>query len=76
MNEIFIILTAAEADLVRGETSPGAWLAPVPLRDGTTHVLPARVLMDPAHAAKWATLAALPQRAIGPAEWPPEEDLE
>lgn len=76
MSDLFILLTMAQADAMRGESSPGAWLEPVPLRDGVTQVLPARVLTDPAHAAKWATLAALPQRAIGPAEWPPEEDLE
>lgn len=76
MSDLFIILTAADADLVRGETSPGAWLEPVALANGATHVLPVRVLDDPAHEAKWATLAALPQRAIGPTEWPPEEHLE
>lgn len=67
MSDTFILLTAAQADAVRGETSPGAWLAPVPLADGGTHVLPERVLWDPAHAAAWPRLADLPRQAL-PAE--------
>lgn len=72
-NLLFIILTEAQADAVRGESSPGAWLAPVPLADGATWVLPARVLGDPSHESKWAILAVLPQRTVTPEEWPPSE---
>lgn len=67
MSDTFILLTATEADAVRGETSPGAWLAPVPLADGQTHILPERVLWDPAHAAALPRLAGLPRQAL-PAE--------
>lgn len=73
MSDTFILLTPQEADAVRGETSPGAWLAPVPLRDGATYVLPVRVLDDPAHQAAWPALVALPRRAVMPDEWPVED---
>ena len=69
MTDLFILLTTAEADAVRGETSPGAWLAPVPLADGITWVLPCRVLLDPGHEAKWPLLAGLPQGSVAPEEW-------
>lgn len=68
MSETFIRLTASDADLVRGETSPGAWLVPVPLADGTTHILPERVLWDPAHAAAVPRLSGLPRQAFLPHE--------
>ena len=67
---IVIQLTPAQADVVRGETSPGHWLMPVPLDDGT-FMLPLRVLSDPAHAAVRDQLAALPQVDYTP---PPETD--
>lgn len=47
----FITLTAAEAAKVRGKTSAGHALDPVPLADGVTYILPLSVLTDPAHAA-------------------------
>lgn len=54
-----IILTAEEADQVRGLSSPGAALEPRDLGDGR-FVLPLEVLDDPAHAEKWETLATFP----------------
>lgn len=73
MSDTFILLTASQADAVRGESSPGAWLAPVRLVDGETWVLPGRILAGQAHESKWPILAALPQRAIAAEEWPPSE---
>lgn len=73
MSDTFILLTPQEADAVRGETSPGAWLAPVPLRDGATYVLPVRVLDDPAHMGVRSVLAGLPCRAVMPDEWHVED---
>ena len=45
-----IILTKEEADKVRGITTPGHALDPVPLADGASFILPLEVLSDPAHA--------------------------
>jgi hypothetical protein len=73
MSDTFLLLTPQEAAAVRGETSPGAWLAPVLLYDGKTHVLPVRVLDDPAHMAVWPLLADLPRRVVMPDEWPVED---
>jgi hypothetical protein len=67
---IFIVLGAEEAQAVRGPTTTGHALAPVPLADGEHFVLPAAVLDDPAHAARRAFLAALPQREVDPSEFP------
>lgn len=44
----YIVLSATEADAVRGETSPGHVLNPLPLTDGR-YVLPVRVLEAPEH---------------------------
>ena len=43
-----IILTAEEAEKVRGVTRPGHALDPVEIKDGT-FILPVEVLSDPAH---------------------------
>lgn len=59
---MFLILTKAQADVVRGETEPGYALMPVECQDGT-FALPDRVLTDEHHAAKWAVLGALPRVA-------------
>ncbi|SER61899.1 hypothetical protein SAMN05216548_1317 [Faunimonas pinastri] len=64
-----IILTAAEADKVRGETSDGHELEPVLLADGVTFVLPEAVLTDPAHAERHELLATFPTREVAQAEW-------
>lgn len=71
-----VILTASEADAVRGETSPGYYLTPRSLADGVTWALPARVLSDPAHESKWHLITALPQRTVTPEEWPPSDNPE
>ena len=70
MSDAFIILTEAQAGAVWGESSPGAALAPIPLADGVTWVLPERVLVDPAHASRLEALITLPRRAVLPDEWP------
>lgn len=57
---MFIVMTQAEADAVRGETSPGHSLSPVPTLDGK-YALPVRVLSDPAHASKHALLLTYEQ---------------
>lgn len=72
MSDAFIILTEAQAGAVWGESSPGAALAPVPLADGVTWILPARVLSDPAHSSKWALLSTFPQREVDFNEFPPD----
>lgn len=72
-NLLFIILTEAEATGVRGETSPGAWLAPVPSADGRTWVLPERVLWDPEHASARPRLEALRREALQMEDQPPPE---
>lgn len=69
---MFIILTEAQADHVRGETGPGAFLDPRALASGTEWVLPVAVLTDPAHASQHDYLSGLPQRAISHEEWPEE----
>lgn len=60
-----LILTPAQADVLRGETTPGTALEPVCLADGETFVLPAAVRDDPAHATRRETLADLPVRVLG-----------
>lgn len=64
-----IILTASQAKAVRGNTSPGSSLQPVPLPDGT-YALPADVLKDAAHKSRWADLTSLPQRASTAKDFP------
>jgi hypothetical protein len=54
-----IILTADEANKVRGQTVPGAALAPTPLADGT-FALPEAVLSSPAHQVHHTYLRGLP----------------
>jgi hypothetical protein len=59
---MFILLTAAQADHVRGPSAltPAAALVPVERRDGP-FVLGIDVLADPAHATHREYLSALPQ---------------
>lgn len=76
MSDLFIILTTEQAGAVGGPTGPGAALVPVPLADGTTYVLPAAVLDDPAHEARHAALALLPMRSVTQDEWPVPADPE
>ena len=68
-----IVLTAEQAEEVRGPTASGSALEPVALADGVTLVLPEAVLNDPAHAAHQAFLASLPTREIAQNEWPQSE---
>lgn len=63
-----LVLEAATAAAVAGETAGGAVLAPVPLIDGA-FALPVRVLADPAHAAHHQMLRSLPTRHADDCEW-------
>jgi hypothetical protein len=65
-----IILNATQADAIRGITTPGHSLEPVPLADGATYVLPESVLADPAHAIHHDLLASLPTRDVAEDEYP------
>lgn len=58
----FLILTKAQADQIRGESSPENVLMPIELADGN-FFLPARVLKDDAHASKHAMLKTFPQQS-------------
>lgn len=69
-----IVLTAEQAEEVRGPTATGAALEPVSLADGVTFVLPEAVLSDPAHAERRAMLESLPRRGVGTHEWPATEE--
>ena len=64
-----IVLTQAQANQVRGETTDGNALEPVMLADGVSYVLPEEVLTDPAHAANRVLLQALATREIAANEW-------
>jgi len=70
---MFIILSASQADYVRGPSAstPSAALAPVE-RAGSVFILNADVLDDPAHAAHHDYLAALPQIDITDPSFPAE----
>ena len=56
---MMILLTPAQADQVRGLSTPWAALQPRELTDGN-FILPVSVLNDPAHAAKAEFLRTLP----------------
>jgi hypothetical protein len=64
-----LILDAATAAAVAGETALGAALAPVPLMGGA-FALPVRVLSDPAHALRHHVLRGLPTSLAVDCEWP------
>ncbi|RKK04821.1 hypothetical protein EBE87_20280 [Pseudoroseomonas wenyumeiae] len=64
----YIILTADQAEAVRGPTAPGAALDPRPLQSGAW-ALPVRVLLDPAHEMHHALLGDLPVREVPEEEW-------
>jgi len=68
---LFIILTAAQADAVRGSTTPPAALDPIERHDGV-FILGLTVLSDPAHAMHHALLAGLPQLDGADPAFPPE----
>lgn len=67
-----IILTAQQADAVRGPTSNQAALMPVKLVGGA-YVLPEEVLSDPNHKVHYDFLSPLPKREVLPSEWPPAD---
>ena len=58
-----IVLSAADADQVRGAESPIAALVPIALLDGR-FILPVAVIADPAHAAHAALLSTLPRQDL------------
>lgn len=64
MSALFIILTAEEAEAVRGPTAPGAALEPVTLVDSERFALPEAVLADPDHARHHVLLEALARRVL------------
>jgi len=68
MATTMLILTAAEADALRGPSGPGSALDPRPLDDGT-FALPVAVLSDAAHAALQNALQGLQQRDVDDGEW-------
>lgn len=70
-----IVLTAAEANQVRGLTIRGHALAPVPLTDGA-YVLPEECLADIAHARHRSTLGALARRSVTAGEYLHSKALE
>ena len=72
---LFILLTAGQADAVRGPSvsSAGASLEPVE-RQGGVFILGAEVLADPAHESHWATLAPLPQMDSDDPGFPPARE--
>lgn len=63
-----LILSAEQAEQIRGVTAEGHALEPIALIDGT-FVLPEECLSDPAHAARRAVLEGLPVRAVSDDEY-------
>ncbi len=70
MADLFLILTATQAQALAGPTADGAALAPMALADGMTFVLPQAVMSDPAHAPRHAALSALPLAPVAPEAFP------
>lgn len=63
MSQVMILLTAGQADHIRGPSAVRpemAALVPLPLTDGRFY-LPVQVLADPDHAPHAEYLGALPQ---------------
>lgn len=73
---MWIVLTEAQADQVRGPTANRGYLDPVALASGTEWVLPVRVLDDDDHAQHHTFLSGLPQRAVLDSEWPDDGGIE
>lgn len=57
----FLILTNAEADVVRGKSGPMAEIMPIPLKDGT-FIIGTDVFDDPVHANRVGWLKGRPER--------------
>ena len=68
-----ITMTQAQADQVRGGTSPGAALNPVQLANLVEWVLPVAVISDPAHAMYHDVLSLYPQRDVAANEFKQDE---
>lgn len=66
----YIVMTAEEAERVRGETIPGHRLEPVVLPDGR-YILPTSVLSDRAHGKHLKFLLDLPVMSLTAPEEPP-----
>lgn len=64
---MFIILSKAEADAVRGKTSPSTALDPIEMEDGT-FILPDVVLTDPAHRTRKAALEPMQRKTVSEIE--------
>ena len=67
---MFILLGAAQADVVRGPSTPSAALNPIE-RQGDAYILGVEVLADPAHAAHRDYLSALPRMDDSDLNFPP-----
>lgn len=59
-----LILDAAMAAQVQGTTAPGAALAPQPIDNSASFMLPERVLVDPDHAIRLAVLQSATKIAV------------
>ena len=76
---MYIVLTAEQADHVRGPSlsTPSAALLPIE-RQGGVYILGIEVLDDPAHAAHWEYLGGAPQMDSDDPQFPaaiePPED--
>lgn len=69
---MFILLTATQADHVRGVSSANAGAALDPIeRQGGVFILGSEVLSDAAHEAHRGYLSALPQMESAAPEFPP-----
>lgn len=68
-----IILTKAQADLVRGRVNLTNSLAPRPLNDGTW-VLPEKVLDDPVFTRYRTFLSGLPKATVTVSQWDERDD--
>lgn len=66
---LFVILEAAQAEAVRGPTTPPSALDPI-ARLGGVFILPLAVLDDPAHALHHELLLQLPQMDSGDPAFP------
>lgn len=69
---MFILLTAGEADFVRGPSAVTSAAALNPIeRQGGVFILGVAVLSDPAHAAHWEFLGNLPHLDSGEPDFSP-----
>ena len=69
-----IVLTAAQANQVRGLTVYGHALAPVPLTDGM-FTLPEACAVDPSHVLRRVVFGGLTRRSVATNEYSTDEEL-